>query len=219
MRSIPLILGLLVTVQLACAQLVVTPVLKKNPPKQTTLRAGRTAGISTSMPLPFWDDFSFSNSPYYPHDTLWQDGTSVSLSTGSGINPPSVGTATFDGTDSIGRPYNASNLYAKGWADRLISRPIDLSNVASDQLDSIYLSFYYEYQSNGEAPDQGDVFSVDFLDSASSWENQFTFNPETTIRNDTFYIVVLPVKATKFLHDHFQFRFRNFGRLSGPYDS
>ena len=109
------------------------------------------------MSLPFWDDFSFSNSPYYPHDTLWQNGKSVSLNFGIGINPPSLGVVTFDGLDSIGKPYDVNNALAKGYADSLVSRPISLDLVPTALRTTVYMSFYYQFMGNGEAPDPGTI--------------------------------------------------------------
>src|SRR4030095_13586055 len=36
---------------------------------------------------------------------------------------------------------------------------------------------------------------------------------------DEFYDTLLKVDGNRFFHESFQFRFTNFGRLSGPYDT
>ena len=58
-----------------------------------------------TITLPFWDDFSTSTSLI---DTAWwtsQSQAQVIIKTGIGIDPPSVGVATFDGIDAQGIPY------------------------------------------------------------------------------------------------------------------
>jgi hypothetical protein len=171
------------------------------------------------MRLPFWDDFSFSNSRYYPHNTLWQSGSSVSLNFGTGMNPPSLGVVTFDGLDSLGKPYNVSNAFAKGYADSLVSRPISLNLVPTALRTTVYLSFYYQFMGNGEAPDPGDHLTVDFKNNLGQWENSATIGIDTSLKADAFKTMVLPVTQDRFFHNAFQFRFRSFGRLSGPYDT
>src|SRR5258707_2913090 len=117
--------------------------------------AARVESLS-AMKLPFWDDFSFNNSPKnYPHDSLWQYGHSVWVNTGMGINPPTLNVATFDGMDSTGLPYNINIPTAKGVADRLTSQPIRMDLVNPSLRSSVFISFYYQYEGNGEPPDPG----------------------------------------------------------------
>src|SRR6187402_2652202 len=47
------------------------------------------------IPLPFWDDFSFSEG--HPEDSLWIVNNTVFVNDGQAINPPSFNVATFDG--------------------------------------------------------------------------------------------------------------------------
>ena len=202
--------------QTAFAQLVVVPIPKTPGKKPHRIEAREQL---TPMPLPFWDDFSFSNSPYYPHDTLWQNGKSVSLNFGIGINPPSLGVVTFDGLDSLGKPYDINNALAKGYADSLESRPIRLDLVPVALRTTVYLSFYYEFMGNGEAPDPGDHFDVDFKNDQGKWENIVTIGVDSSLKADVFNTLILPVAQDRFFHNAFQFRFRSFGRLSGPYDT
>ncbi len=213
--SIIILLGSITT---SFSQLVVVPIEKVPSKKEVRSRSARTQDL-TPMSLPFWDDFSFSNSPVYPHDTLWQYGKSVSLNFGKGIRPPSLGVVTFDGLDSLGKPYNVNNALAKGYADKLISRPISLDLVPAGERTTVYLSFYYQNEGNGEPPDPGDQLSLDFKNDAGEWENIVVIQNDGTLEPDTFRTMVLPVAQDRFFHNNFQFRFRSFGRLSGPYDT
>lgn len=217
MRS-RLIVPLLLLASSAFGQLVVVPIAR-TPSRNSDLQQARTQASSTPIPLPFWDDFSFSNSPYYPHDTIYQYGHSVSLNDGISIHAPSLGAVTFDGLDSLGKPYDVTNILAKGFADKLISRPISMSQVAADQRDSVYFSFYYQYEGNGEPPDPGDYLNLDFKNHAGQWINMAQIVQDVSLKADSFNIMMIHITDTSFFHDDFQFRFRNYGRLSGPYDT
>lgn len=173
---------------------------------------------SLPMNLPFWDDFSFTENGSFANDTLWESGNSAMISTGLSIDPPSIYSATFDGIDSLGKPYNLTDILAKGSADKMVSRKIRLDLVPQSKRNTVYLSFYYQIQGRGEAPDQDDNLSLWFLDKNGAWEKIFETgraqNPDPT----KFSYVILPVAEERFFHDKFQFRFQNFSRLSGPYD-
>jgi Secretion system C-terminal sorting domain len=188
-------------------------------PDSTGTTTDSVVRVLKPMLLPFWDDFSFSNSVYYPHDSLWLYGNSVLLNFGIGINPPSLGVVTFDGLDSLGLPYSVTDALAKGYADNLISRGIRLDTLPPSQRDSVWLSFFYEYNGNGEPPDPGDVLTLDFLNDQGNWENIGIYGGTDTLQSNIFLPVNVHVNEDRFFHSNFQFRFRNFGRLSGPYDT
>lgn len=204
-------------VQPVFSQFTLIPLPKTD--KITKHQIGARTKELTPMPLPFWDDFSFSNSSHFPHDTLWQYGRSVWVNKGEGINPPSLGVATFDGLDSIGKPYSVNDVLAKGVADRLISRPISMDLVDPIDRNSVYLSFYYQFRGNGEPPDPGDQLRVLFKNSDGQWvqvqaiENDGSFDP------NVFTQILIHVTGDEYFHEDFQFRIQNFGRLSGPYDT
>src|SRR5689334_10422909 len=94
----------------AFGQLQLYPIPRKAPVSHRSPN-GRTK--AEHLTLPFWDDFSFTpvddpNNPNsnYPLDSLWEYSNSTWISSAAGINPPSINVATFDGVDSIGRPYS-----------------------------------------------------------------------------------------------------------------
>ena len=171
------------------------------------------------MKLPFWDDFSFTQEQGYPNDTLWVSRKKVWVSNGTAINPPSIFTAAFDGiNDSTAKPYNLTEVLARGFADNLTSRPIRLDLVPADQLETVYLSFFYQVTGNGEAPDKDDNFSLWFKDVNGKWENIFEVGNSLDLNPEIFYYKNIKVDP-RFFHHDFQFKFQNFGRLSGPYDN
>ena len=170
------------------------------------------------MTLPFWDDFSFTQQKEFPNDTLWESGSSVWVNHGRAINPPSIFTATFDGIASNGKPHETVEVLAKGFADTLLSRKIKLDGLPIAQKDSVYLSFFYQVTGKGESPDQDDNFSLWFKDVNGTWEKVFEIRNSIALDPSVFYYATIKVE-NRFHHSEFQFKFHNFARLSGPYDT
>lgn len=180
-----------------------------------------SARVSTTRPqtLPFWDDFSFTTGTE-PLDTLWEFGRSVWINNGMGINPPSLGVATFDGLDSLGGPYSVTEVLAKGFADALTSQPIRLDLVPLAQRGTVFLSFYYQIRGRGEAPDPGDQLRLQLLNSNGTWETIWSVENDGSLQPDIFYPAILAIPTEeRFFFDRFRFRFQNFARLSGPFDT
>lgn len=211
-----LILILTINAQLAFSQFTIVPLPKEKSSK--TYNGARTQDLAP-MQLPFWDDFSFSNRPDSPHDTLWNSSNSVSLNLGLGINPPSIGVATFDGLNEFGSPYVLKEPLAKGVADSLVSRPIALDQVPPAERGTVFLSFYYQFKGNGEAPDPGDQLRVLFKNAAGAWITVATIENNGSLNPNVFTQILIPVSGNDFFHNGFQFTFQNYGRLSGPYDT
>jgi hypothetical protein len=173
----------------------------------------RVQGL-TPLTLPFWDDFSYYTNKW-PIDSLWQSYSTVTITDGMAVNPVSLKVATFDGYGADGKPYKSgTDILAKGLADDLISRPIDLTKVAPEKRSTVYLSFYYQAQGNGEVPDSGDRLIV-YFKSLAGWEEIEVIESI----NPTSFTFKSILVDTRFFHSAFQFRIRNFGRLSGPYDT
>jgi hypothetical protein len=208
--------------EVAQAQLKQIPFARQSASSQLNQSIQTPSPSLKPMQLPFWDDFSFNNSSKgHVYDSLWQFGHSVWVNTGMGINPPSINVATFDGLDSVGTPYNVNVVLAKGIADKLVSRPIQMDLVPAANQDSVFISFFYQYQGNGEPPDPGDEFSLWFKKKDSTWIQVWAVQYDTLKDKTKFYPVKIFVKDTcaKCFYDNFQFRFQNFARLSGPFDT
>ncbi|HEY0743306.1 MAG TPA: T9SS type A sorting domain-containing protein [Chryseosolibacter sp.] len=191
--------------------------------------AGRTKELPP-LTLPFFDDFS---QPYinpnlkeiYPDTNRWENSYTVWVNDGLGINPPTINVASFDGLDSIGSPYNATEIFLSGFTDSLVSRPIDLSEnaavnpVAIAERNSVYLSFYYQWKGNGEAPDPDDYLLVQFKNESNEWETVSTIAVTPTLESGKFYQTLIQVQGDRFFTSGFQFQLKSFGRQSGPYDT
>ncbi|HCR55260.1 MAG TPA: hypothetical protein DIW27_12640, partial [Cytophagales bacterium] len=199
------------------AQFTLVPLPRENNTKKNRSSA-RTQEL-TPMPLPFWDDFSFSNSLDVPHDTLWESGSTVTLNFGMGINPPSLGVITFDGLDASGNPYVTNDPLAKGVADQLTSRQLALDLITPAQRTGVFLSFYYQYKGNGEAPDPGDQLQVLFKNSTGAWITVRTIENNGSLDPTVFTQTLIPISGDQYYHNQFQFKIQSFGRLSGPYDT
>lgn len=179
--------------------------------------------------LPFFDDFSFT--PVLTGESptggavllsLWDTASySVYVNPGSGINPPSVNVATLDGLNRKGERYSEQQLN-NGFADTLLSRPIDLSilSVSLAERSTTMLSFFYQRGGFAEIPDPKDYLQLEFKKNDGTWVQIDEFREEDAPKRDTFYLALIPIPGGDvFFHDQFQFRIRNFGRLSGPFDA
>lgn len=197
-----------------------------------TVKAKSPSSVSartqeTPLGLPFFDDFSTTPAydpatagSGYPDQTLWFESYDVWVSNGMGINSPTLNVATFDGIDSAGAAYS-SNTTQNDFRDMLTSNAIDLSitNVSVAERPSVYLSFFYQWQGNGEAPDNNDFLRLEFLDPDSVWIPIVTKYGSVEDNKTVFTPVNIQLLETKFFHDKFRFRFRNYGNTSGPFDS
>ena len=168
-------------------------------------------------------DTTFLDAPTFFQDSLktfivWADSAtrwlygSVYINPTMGINPPSIQVATFDGLDNNGIPYDF-NETSYGIADSLVSLPINLDKPVSD---SIYLSFYYQGGGLGNEPENFDSLTLQFYSPLdTSWNRIWNAKGR---KMTAFEQVLIPITDTKYLQKGFQFRFRNYGALSGSLD-
>ena len=114
--------------------------------------------------LPFFDDFSHSN--LYPDSTKWTNNN-VLVNDGFPLCPPNRNGATFDVLDANGRVYEyaISNAFV---AEYLTSVRIRLDSILDPEpraltpADSVYFSFYYQPQGNGNIPEAQDSLVLQF---------------------------------------------------------
>ncbi len=202
----------------AFSQLVEYPISSQASAQHKPFSFSRTQGTIT-LNLPFWDDFSYSDSLTYPQESLWKYGKSVFMNNGLGIKQPTKNIVTFDGVDSLGKPYNVNDALAKGFADKLVSHPIQMNLVDPALRGTVYLSFFYQVKGRGENPDLGDQLILSCKNSDNKWESIYIIENNDALQPDVFYQAVIPVTDDRFFHKAFQFRLQNFARLSGPYDT
>jgi hypothetical protein len=215
MRTFLLLAGVVIY-SAATAQVVVP--IQKAPEKISKTLPKRSARTMAEQSLPFWDDFSATISSV-PRSELWFAGRTVWVNSGLGINPPSINVATFDGIDSTGRTYSVNEVLAKGFADKLESQPILLADVDPTERNSVFISFFYQIKGRGELPDDSDILTLWFRDDAGVWHQVWSHENDGIESTTEFTQVILQIADAKFFHNGFQFKFQNFARLSGPYDT
>jgi hypothetical protein len=161
---------------------------------------------------PILDDFSTTTA--YPDSKIWTDKQAYINSTYP-VNPPSIGVATLDAMDENGRIYEGAS-YTPFYADKLTVKPIDFS--ANNESDSIYLSFFYQPQGLGDAPDTGDSLMVEFYNPTVA--DSIAWTKVWAVPGDSVYDfrqAMIPVKAP-YVQKGFQFRFQNIASLSANMD-
>jgi len=206
------------------------PSNKQVPPasRAATKQSPNAREQADARALPFFDDFSgtltndSSEGANQPVDSLWKNvknGT-VWINDGLALNAPSVNVATFDGLDPAFLPYSQQAL-VNGMRDSLVSQPLLLgeSSVSVAERPTVYLSFFYQWQGNGEPPDATDYLGVEFKNASGQWKQVMSITPRESFSRSAFYDTIMQVSGDEYFHDAFQFRFRNYGRLSGPFDT
>ncbi len=194
MKSLILVLFMVISMGLQ-AQEVIAPLLNG-----ISLNSYKIApSKSVRATLPFIDDFS-QTAPN-PNASLW-DGRGIYINNNFPIDPITYGVATLDGLNSKGQPYNPSGFPTKFFGDSLISKAINLSTY--NAADSIYLSFFYQPQGNGFAPENNDSLYLLFLGSNNTWVRVWAMNGSAT---KNFEQILIPVTSSFFLHNNFKFCF------------
>ena len=129
------------------------------------------------------------------------------------VNPRTLGVVTFDGLDEFGYPYQIGSTITN-YADQLTSKPLDLSTYTAN--DSIYFSFLFQPEGLGDIPEATDSLVLEFYaPELDQWFHVWSVNGDTV---HPFKAVHLPVTNVKYLKKAFQFRFKNYGSLSGSLD-
>lgn len=150
--------------------------------------------------------------PISDPEAIWQDNF-VYLNNTMALNPWTIGVATFDGLDETGYPY-AINSALTNYADYLTSKPIDMTTVTV--ADSMYFSFVYQAQGLADPPENGDSLILQFYASGlDQWRNVWSING---VPLDTFRHGHILIDNPDYFTDAFQFRFVNYGGLSGSLD-
>jgi hypothetical protein len=158
------------------------------------IRSFKSSGLSPMLTLPFFDDFTTTR--VFPDAHRWVE-KSTFVNNSFGYLPPNQWVVTFDALDSVGNIYRTATS-APFKADRLTSRPLRLDSVFSpvpaklSPSDSLYLSFYYQPQGMGDAPEPGDSLVLAFrvltgdtvfshIDSVWVSVNSFLSSPQDTL--------------------------------------
>lgn len=209
--------------QILSAQEVVSklPLLPNHSNKNT-----KKSNQQKIIKLPFFDDFSTNKT--YPNPEIWQDDD-VLINNNYAIGMPSLGVATFDAVNAKGEHYHnaSSNPYR---ADKLTSQIIDLEKADTQ---SLWLSFYYQPQGYGNAPEKEDSLIVEVTTDGKKWKKVWgtegssfeefgkkilKLNLKQNIDTNAFKLVMIPLKEKVYKTNKFQFRFVNYASLSGKFN-
>lgn len=224
--------------------LSVNPVIIEKIQKMSGQNSGTTdshlklLNDTTPVLLPFVDDFSANG--IFPSGRRWIDRYAFE-NDDYPILPVNIGCVTLDAVNDSGRMYpDATPGPASFIADHLTSRYIRLDSAFTpvprklSPQDSVYLSFWFQPQGRGRAPQFNDSLILQFLlkpayDSLipgggiinvpDKWQ-QVWFSNGTSL--DTFYVknnrwfarVMIPVTDPLFFTPKFRFRFFNYVSLA-----
>lgn len=133
-----------------------------------------------------------------------------------GVDPLTQGVATFDGTDAFGIPYDITSPTAHGSADTLESKPLLLD----ENMENIFLSFFFQEGGRGNAPDEEDSLVLEFFNVTEetwhhAWSSPGELSQEDTAWSDQVWI---RISKPEYRQPGFKFRFRNYATLSGMLD-
>jgi hypothetical protein len=194
---------------------------------------------TTPVQMPFYDDFSALS--VYPSADRWINHDAY-VNSDYPVYPIDLGVATLDALNDSGFLYPVAVPGPQSFvADHLTSRPIRLDSIFSPTpralrpSDSVYLSFYYQPQGRGLAPQQSDSLILQFLETPA---HDSLITADSTIivpakwrriwsslgmSLDTFYLVhhvyfrrvMIPVTdSATFFKKRFTFQFLNYASLA-----
>lgn len=164
----------------------------------------KDAGNPTStIILPFFDDFVYYYKSAYPNPDLWTDNSAFVNSTYAD-SVISVGVVTLDAMDEFGNIYATNDSVTE--SDVLTSGIINLSN---NIIDSIYLSFFVQGGGKADWPEDQDSLFLEFFDS-TQW---ITIWKTPGYRSNTFQQKIFLIDSI-YKTSLFQFRFKNLTSLS-----
>ena len=203
------------------SDLQTNPLLIKRWKENSSNESYKTEANTDTLELPFKDDFSKPD--VYPDSSLWID-KNVFINRDYAIAPPTLGVATFDGLGKNGLPYDFNATISPEISDYLTSKPINLNNFTGN--DSIYLSFFYQAQGRGNAPELDDSLVLEFKSASNEWTYVWSktgyeihANDCRQIAKDTsFRLIMIPIKDPLYLYKGFSFRFKNYATISGNVD-
>ncbi|MFT4661046.1 MAG: hypothetical protein ACI8XB_001317 [Patiriisocius sp.] len=163
--------------------------------------------------LPFEDDFSKDHfeGNEAGNEVLW-NGLTANRNLSWGDNPPSIGVVTLDGLNATGYPHD-------GFIGGNISNADTLTSVGINLLDeqNVFLSFFFQAGGLGDDPNNGDSLILEFFNiDNNTWDWNWGMNGNIGFTD--FEQIILPIDQATYLHDNFQFRFRNYATADGSFD-
>jgi hypothetical protein len=176
------------------------------------MQEGRISSLDT-LPLPFFDDFSSYTGT--PDARYWHTGGGTLVNNRFALDPPSIGTVTFDGLKATGDAYGFGFNQSRP-CDTLLSKPLLMGSWSP--LDSIYLTFFWQPEGLGEAPNANDNDSlyVQFLNGSNQWVTMWATAGRPL---QPFRFTSIPITDVSFFYDGFRFLISAVGNASGAFDT
>lgn len=161
------------------------------------------AGITDTLELPFFDDFSKNHG--YPDMSIWMDAY-VFINNNYPDDPVSIGAATLDAIDNTGLLNGDSDIPFE--SDLMTSMPLNLDYAGQNDT---WLSFYYQPKGYGDEPEPEDSLTVEFYAPLlDQWKTVWTMEGKPL---NPFTRVWIQIADTSFFHTGFRFRFKNYASL------
>ncbi len=156
-----------------------------------------TIALGTPLNIPISDEFTAMGAP---NPGLWvNSGAEVN---NRSDNPPSA-------------PY-ALNLNGSPDGEDIVElKPLDLTGMESS---GIFLSYYYQPQGSGNAPEPEDSLRIYFKNDLDEWVpvKSYPGSPKLPFAQETIEIASAPAGSGSYFHGQFQVRFRSTGG-AGPF--
>ncbi len=183
-----------------------------------------TAQDTITLPSGGYRD-NFMYDSHRPDSTLWDLSTTpgVYVNRGWATAPINLGVCTFDGLDWQGMPYDMlASVNSSMPCDVLTSKHFDLTSY--DPSDSVGISFWWEAQGKGYAPNTVDSLLLQvnipaWNTAGEVWKTVWFmegYNPQGT--DTSFHSAMFFLDSTSYFTDGFRFRFKNWASGCGSND-
>lgn len=226
-KKLVLTTGVFLSALAVNAQELLTPLTFLAPAADAArARVNAPAFVQDTIALPsagVRDNFMYDSNR--PDSTIWD----LSLNPGVYVNrgwataPINLGVCTFDGLNWQGYPYiPTASVNSSSPCDELTSKNFDLS--LYDVSDSLILSFWWEAQGRGYAPNSVDSLLLQinipaWNTAGERWKTVWFhegYNP--TGSDTTFHIAMFKLDSASYFTDGFRFRFKNYASACGSND-
>jgi len=197
--TIFLLVGITASTQEIITDLQVNPVLSDAYKRTGDNSDENRAAEDRIINLPFFDDFTYDR--IYPTSYLWIDRYAF-INTSYAKNSINRGVATLDALDKRGNLHPNVNPFQFP-SDTLTSLPIRMDSIlkpfprALSLADSIYFSFHYQPQGNGNAPEASDSLVLEFgydtlvfagyYDSITVLTSEYVISGDSISKGDTIF--------------------------------
>lgn len=175
-----------------------------------------TIDVSDTIWIPSPPYFQDSATQFFKNlsnpDAFWLDSRAY-WNFRFAYEPRTLGVVSFDGLNENGYPY-AIGTTSTNYADFLTSKPLDMAPY--NAADSVYFSFLYQAEGFGDIPEAGDSLVLEFY--AKDLDQWIRVWSSGGYALEPFKVGHIKISDPKYFKKGFQFRFKNYGAMSGMLD-